>query len=182
MSTWRSWGRGVDPAAFVPLGRIVKTHGLAGEVSVAQTGRLPLDRAVGLEVWFVPPPATTRSSVVESVRSGPKGPLLRLRGIDGPEMADALRGLELRIRAIDVPADLPEDEPDPTGLSVLDVARGEIGVVADVIVTGANNVWVVRGGRFGEVLVPVIDQVVGSIDWDTMTAHVRLLPGLIEGD
>lgn len=170
----------MDPAAFVPLGRIVKTHGLAGEVSVAQTGRLPLERALGLEVYFVPPPASQRSARVESVRSGPKGPLLRLSGVDGPDAADRLRGISLVVRESDLPADLPAEQPDPVGLQVRDATRGELGVVGEVIVTGANDVWIVRGGPYGEVLIPVIDQVVVHVDWDGMTADVRLLPGLIE--
>jgi 16S rRNA processing protein RimM len=51
--------------------------------------------------------------------------------------------------------------------------------VAEVIVTGANDVWVVRGGRWGEVLVPIIDEVVHDIDESSGTASVRLLPGLL---
>jgi 16S rRNA processing protein RimM len=82
------------------------------------------------------------------------------------------------------PADLPEewgDEADnEIGLRVIDVDRGDIGTVADVIVTGANDVWVLRNGPYGEVLIPVIDDVVLEIDEVEGTASVRLLPGLID--
>jgi 16S rRNA processing protein RimM len=53
--------------------------------------------------------------------------------------------------------------------------------VTDVIVTGANDVWVVEG-RFGQVLVPDIDDVVGEIDEEAGTVSVTLLPGLIEDE
>lgn len=172
----------MDPAAFVPLGRIVKTHGLAGEVSVAETGRLPLVRAVGMTVWLVPPPASVRSARIESVRQGPKGPLVKLSGVNDPDTAASLRGASLTARAADLPAEALEEELDPIGLIVLDTVRGEIGTVEDVIVTGANDVWIVRGGPFGEVLVPVIDQVVHEIDEEAGTVEVTLLPGLIEED
>jgi len=172
----------MDPAAFVPLGRIVKTHGLQGEVSVAETGRLPLERAVGLTVWLVPPPAGVRSATVTAVRPGPKGPLVKLSGVDDPDTAATLRGANLSARAGDLPDDALEEEPDPVGLAVRDADRGDLGTVEDVIVTGANDVWVVRGGRFGEVLIPVIEQCIASVDWDAMTADVRLLPGLIEDE
>jgi hypothetical protein len=56
----------MDPAAFVCLGRIVKTHGLAGEVSVAVTDGLPLERLVGVPVWFVPPPGSIRRSAIRA--------------------------------------------------------------------------------------------------------------------
>jgi len=62
---------------------------------------------------------------------------------------------------------------------VIDDERGLIGTVDDVIITGANDVWIVDG-PFGEVLIPVIEDVVHEIDEDAMTARVTLLPGLIE--
>jgi 16S rRNA processing protein RimM len=81
----------------------------------------------------------------------------------------------------DVPAELiPEPAEDPVGMSVFDEERGGLGVIDEVLVTGANDVWIVRGGPFGEVLIPVIDQCVLELDWDAMVARVRLLPGLIE--
>lgn len=174
----------MDPDAFVPLGRIVKTHGLAGEVSVFATGGLPLARLVGVTVWFVPPPALVRTAVIAGVRPGPKGPLVRFDGVEGPEAAAALRGATIMARSQDLPAgvDEPAAEPDPVGLRVIDAARGDIGEVTDVIVTGANDVWVVTGGRFGEVLVPVIGPVVREIDWDASVVRVELLDGLIEGE
>jgi 16S rRNA processing protein RimM len=171
----------MDPAAFVVLGRIVKTHGLAGEVSVAVTDGLPLERLIGVRVWFVPPPGIVRESVISGVRRGPKGPLVKLDGIDGPDAAAALRGTTILAAEADVPADMvPEPEDDPVGMRVVDETRGDIGFIEEVLVTGANDVWVVHGGPFGEVLIPVIEQCVVGLDWDAMTANVRLLPGLIE--
>ena len=79
-------------------------------------------------------------------------------------------------------SDLPDpiEHFDPVGLELVDEKRGSIGRVTDVIVTGANDVWVVEG-PLGEILIPVIDDVIMDIDDDTGTVRVRLLPGLIEG-
>ena len=63
-----------------------------------------------------------------------------------------------------------------------DTARGVLGDVVDVIVTGANDVWVVEGGPHGRVLLPVIDPVILSVDLEARTAEVELLPGLIEDE
>jgi 16S rRNA processing protein RimM len=62
---------------------------------------------------------------------------------------------------------------------VFDGERGLIGEITDVIITGANDVWVIEG-PFGEVLIPVIDQVIGDIDEEAGTVHITLLPGLID--
>ena len=61
-------------------------------------------------------------------------------------------------------------------MSVVDEARGVLGEIVEVIVTGANDVWVVDG-PFGEVLLPVIDDVVLDVDEEARTAQVRLLAG-----
>jgi 16S rRNA processing protein RimM len=167
----------MDADAFVEIGRVAKTHGLSGEVSVIVAGDLPVERLLGLEVWFVPPPRDLRSSRITAVRPGPKGPLFTLADVEDITRANSLRGCNLLART----ADLPESfiQFDPVGLAVTDVVRGYIGEVEDVIVTGANDVWIVQG-PFGEVLLPVIDDVVREVDEEAMTANVTLLPGLIE--
>jgi 16S rRNA processing protein RimM len=167
----------MDAAAFIPLGRVAKTHGLHGEVSVVMTANLPVERLAGLEVWFVPPPVTLRTARIESVRPGPKGPLFTLSGVGRIDDADLLRGCTLLVRAADVPDFEPEW--DPTGMRVVDEERGELGEIVDVIVTGANDVWVVEG-ELGQVLIPAIESVVIDTDDETGIVRVRLLPGLVD--
>lgn len=167
----------MDAEAFVEIGRVSKTHGLNGEVSVIVTGNLPVERLAGLEVWFVPPPRGVRSSRIAGVRPGPKGPLFALDGVESIGAAEELRGCVVLAHAGDVPE--AEEEFDPVGYTVTDAERGLIGVIEDVIVTGANDVWIVQG-PFGMVLVPVIDDVICEIDEDQMTVSVTLLPGLID--
>lgn len=168
-------------APFVPFARVVKVHGTRGELSVAPLGEFSLDDMVGATVWVVPPPGGPRGGTVESVRPGPKGPLIKISGIDDRSSAESVRGCSLVAR----PGDLPEGwdaEPfDPEGFQIVDEVRGRIGVIRDVIITGANDVWVVEDGPYGQVLVPVIDDVVIEIDEDTETVTVRLLDGLIDG-
>jgi 16S rRNA processing protein RimM len=167
----------MDADAFVELGRVAKTHGLFGEVSVIVTDGLPVERLVGLEIWLVPPPRSLRMTRITGVRPGPKGPLFALQDVPDIGTAEQLRGCTLLARAADVPEVV--EEFDPVGLVLTDSVRGAIGTVVDVIVTGANDVWVVDG-PFGEVLLPVIPQVIGEVDELAMTAEVTLLPGLIE--
>ncbi len=134
---------------------------------------------VGLTVWFVPPPETIRSGTVVSVRQGPKGPLLTVAGVDDIDMARALAGRQVVLSPQDVPPGLVS-APTLTGIQVYDEVRGRLGSIQDVIHTGANDVWVVRGGPFGEVLIPEIDEVVIDIDEEERRASVRLLPGLLD--
>jgi 16S rRNA processing protein RimM len=164
---------------FAPLGRVAKTHGMNGEVSVIMAADLPVELLVGLEVWLVPPPAVVRTGRVTGVRPGPKGPLFSIDTVGDLATAETLRGCTLLAHVKDLPEVM--EELDVVGMTVIDGARGLIGEITDVIVTGANDVWVVEG-PFGEVLIPVIDQVVDDVDEDSATVRVTLLPGLIEGE
>ena len=174
----------MTPSPYVPLGRVVKTHGLKGEVSVALAQDLPFVVPTGIEVWFVPPPASVRSGRIESVRPGPKGPLFKISGIDDIDEAGAVCGTDVLARRADLPAEffaVPEEELDVDGMIVRDVERGVLGEIVETIVTGANDVWVVEG-RLGEILLPVIDDVVLEVDEGARTILVRLLPGLLPED
>jgi len=172
----------MDTAPFVPIGRVIKAHGLKGEVSVAALTGLPFDSLLGIEVWFVPPPGNVRNARLEGVRPGPKGPLLKLSGIETIDAAQGISGSTIVARPADLPEEVVEEEFDPVGWRVVDEQRGELGTIDEVIITGANDVWVVHGERFGEVLIPVIDDVVLDLDEDAEEIRVRLLPGLIEED
>ncbi len=169
-------------APFTAVGRVVKTHGLKGEVSVMSFAETSFDVFIDTEVWFVPPPARVRTARVVSVRPGPKGELVTLDGVGDIDTASALNGCEILVRTEDLPPQWEEfEDHDALGLMVTDVERGELGEIVEVIETGANDVWVVEG-RFGEVLLPVIDDVILSVDYEAQTVQVRLLDGLMPGE
>jgi 16S rRNA processing protein RimM len=171
----------MTPTPYVGLGRVVKTHGLKGEVSVAVATDLPFELPEGLDVWFVPPPASARSGRIQSVRPGPKGPLVKISGVDDIDSAYALCGTEMLAKRADIPEEwfeAAEEEFSADGMIVTDVVRGLLGEVVETILTGANDVWVVHG-PLGEVLLPVIDDVVLEIDEEAGTISVRALDGLL---
>lgn len=166
-------------APYRRLGRIVKAHGTTGEVTVAQTGSLALPLPLDEDVWVVPPPrfgAVARR--IESVRPGPKGPLVRIAGVDSAAEAHDLCGRWLLARGDE--SHVTEGPDAYVGATVSDVERGELGIVVDVIMTGANDVLVVEGDRYGQVLIPVIDDVMRGFDAGGIT--VALLDGLIDED
>lgn len=106
---------------------------------------------------------------------------MALEGITDVECAREAVGSALLVPARIVPVEFLEEPWDAAGYRVSDAERGDLGEVRETIITGANNVWVVHG-PYGEVLVPVIDDVLLDVDDETRTIHVQLLPGLIEGE
>jgi 16S rRNA processing protein RimM len=166
---------------FVPVARVVKAHGLDGELSVASLVSDPEPLQPGLEVWFVPPRTSVRSGRVVATRPGPKGPLVTIDSVNRRDLSESLVGATIAVREQDAPPPGAE-EFDPVGIRVVDRNRGPLGVLDHVIFTGANDVWVLRDGPLGQVLIPVIDDSHIEIDEELREARIDLLPGLLDGD
>lgn len=164
---------------YESIARVVKAHGLQGEVAVMPLVDLPLSVCVGARVWFVPPVPGIADRTLSGVRPGPKGPLVAFEPALTIEDARAVAGHSLLVPVSALPEGVLEDAFDPVGAQVVDPEHGGLGTVVDVIVTRANDVWVVHGPR-GEVLIPVIDDVILEIDESAGIISVNLLPGLLD--
>lgn len=104
-----------------------------------------------------------------------------LEGIDTIEQAQGLRGQTLYIASADLP---PTAENEfyyfqVVGLTVETTDGQILGRIDEVFFNGANDVWVVRDGR-KEILIPVIDDVVRRIDYDSGRALIEAIPGLLD--
>ena len=106
--------------------------------------------------------------------------MLKLRGIDTREQAEALRGASLEITEDDLPALAPETfyVHQIIGLEVVSTVGERLGVVADMFKTAGNDVYVVREDT-REILVPAIGQVVKEIDLAGGRIVVEVIPGLL---
>jgi 16S rRNA processing protein RimM len=104
-----------------------------------------------------------------------------LEGVGDPDAAAALRGSTIAVAFEDLPAKAPGEfyHYEAIGCEVATTDGRRLGVIEEVIATGANDVWVVRDGDL-EVLVPVIDNVVKSIDLDGRRMVVEAVPGLLD--
>jgi 16S rRNA processing protein RimM len=160
------------------VGRVVKAHGVGGEVVVevrtddpaarfapGNTLRAKRSRGGGEEASYV---------VAEAREHGARL-LVRLAGVDDRDAADALRGSLFVVDSDDLP---PIDEPDTyydhqlEGLRVRTTTGQDVGVVAEVLHTAGGELLAVRRDS-GELLVPFVGAIVVS---------VSLQDGLIEID
>ncbi len=94
---------------------------------------------------------------------------------------------ELRAAEIHIPtADAEELESGSyyhwqiLGLKVVSDEGETLGSVTRIIVTGANDVYVVGGRAEKDLLIPAIDSVVRSVDLELGVLTVTLIPGLRE--
>lgn len=106
---------------------------------------------------------------------------LMLEGIIDVSGAEALIGKTVFADESDLPP-LEENEfyyRDVIGCEVFLTDNTRVGIVEDIIVTGANDVFVVRGGG-KEVLVPVIEDVVKELDPAAKRIVIDPMPGLLD--
>ena len=105
----------------------------------------------------------------------------RASNISREEDIEAYKGCDLLVSREDA-IPLEEGEhyvADLIGMKVIEDTGRELGILKDVMTTGANDVYVVdRGER--ELLIPVIPDCVLSIDTNTDIIRVHLLDGLEE--
>jgi len=162
---------------FLVIGRVVKPHGIRGEVAVEILTDLP-ERYTWLETIYLGTD-TPRPVALQGVRFHKTRVLLKLDGYDDRNAADTLRGQWLQVPEADaVPLD--EDEYylyQLIGLKVFEEDEGYLGTLTEILETKANNVFIVNGPA-GEILVPDISQVIRDINFENGRLVVRLLPGL----
>ena len=158
---------------LVLVGRVVKPQGRHGEVAVSPLSDRP-DRFPTLRRAFVPAPGGAAREVrVLGCRAHKGRFVLAIEGVSTIDEAEKLRGLELRIAEEDLAA-LPAGafyHHQLTGLRVEDEGGGEIGVVEDVMETGAETRVLVVHGPGGETLLPFASGFVKAVD----LVHGRIL-------
>ena len=171
------------PPPYLVLGRTVKVWGLKGEVKVqpcadsiaivAESAAVYLRRAGGDLVEYV----------VERVRPAGSAWIMQFQGVQTLEQAERLVGCELLIPRSAAPT-LPEGtyyHADLIGLRVVTEEGRELGRIAEILETGANDVYVVHGDG-SEWLLPATKEVVRRIDLAQEIVLVRLLEGMIEAE
>ena len=162
---------------YLEAGKIVTTHGIRGEVKI-----MPYCDSAELLCEFERLFIGKNKDEVYIERSRPFKNMViaKIEGVDTPEAAEKLRNKLLYMHRDDL--ELGEDTyfiSDLIGLEVRDADSGFVyGAIADVLETGANDVYVIKGDR--EYLVPAIADVVVSTDIDGGLMTIRPLDGLFD--
>ena len=157
------------------IARVVKPHGRKGEVLAQPLRGLPSVLTPGMRVALTPPALKRdRFCTVVSVTDTGDGDLVSFEGIDDLTAAEGITGCYVLANRDDFELDsLDAAYTDLMGREVVDERFGLLGTI--------NDVWVVEGNRYGEVLIPVIEQVVLDLP-DQGTISVRVMDGLIDMD
>lgn len=170
------------------VGRVVKAHGISGELVVEIRTDDPAARFAPGNTLRAKPSrgGAERSCVVESAREHGGRLLVRLAGVTDRDAADALRGTLFVVDSGDLP---PIDEADTyydhelEGLRVRTITGQDVGVVAEVVHTAAGELLAVRresGDDKREVLVPFVTAIVTSVSLDDGAIEIDPPEGLLD--
>jgi 16S rRNA processing protein RimM len=148
---------------YLKVGLAVKPHGVRGALRVLLLTHDP-KRVYELKRVFLEKDGFYEERRVESAsQNGDDMATVKLEGIDTREQAEAFRGRYFYIDR-EHAVKLPKGSyfiADLIGCEVADGSGRVFGKVADVMQTGANDVYVVRGQR--EYLMPAIKALVKDV-------------------
>ena len=162
----------MEKQRLIEAGRILNTHGIAGELK--------------LEVWLDSPEFMKRFKrlfigereiKIESARIHKGFVIAKLAGVDDINAAMPYKGRVVHIARED--AHLPKGGyflQDIIGARVVDEDGAEIGTLTDIMESPAHNIYVVTGER--EHLIPAVPEFIRHTDADAGVVTVHMIEGL----
>jgi 16S rRNA processing protein RimM len=172
----------------VAVGRVVRPHGVRGEVVVTNLSDVPDRLAAGRTVLVSREAGdggaltslASRSRVIASSRPQKSGMLVRFEGVEDRDQAEELRGAWLEVDRSQVP-----EAPEGTyywyqllGCRCRD--RGDdLGEVVDLLEDGGGLLLIVSDGE-RRLPIPFVAGFLRGVDVERGTIDLELPPGLIE--
>ncbi len=173
---------------WVAVGRLQGPFGVKGWVRILSFTDPP-EHILTFSNWWlgggrqaVAHPATgdLEKVVFLSGQRHARGVVVQLQGVETPEAAQALSGLDVWVPRTDLPE--PEEDmhywADMIGSQVIENNGRLLGVVDHLFATGANDVLVIREPDGKERLLPFTREVIQTVDTATRTITVCLMSGM----
>ncbi len=163
------------------VGIVTSPHGVRGEVKVYPTTDDPrrfrrlkeVTGDNGKQEWNLK---------IEAIKFFKNMVILKFQGIDSMDEAHKLRNASLFVPRKDA-VRLSRDEyfvADLIGMQVVDEEEKNIGILEDVMETGANDVYIIRMEDGKELLLPAIKQCILHVDLAAGRMQVHILDGLLD--
>ncbi len=164
---------------LLQVGVITTTHGVRGEVKVFPTTDDPA-RFKKLKDVILDNGKVKKDLEIENVKFFKNMVILKFKGLDNINDVERFRQAKLLVTRENA-VELEEDEyfiADLIGIKVTSDGGEELGIIKDVLQTGANDVYVIAKENTPDLLVPAIHDCVLAVDVEAQTMTVHLLDGL----
>ncbi len=163
---------------FLAVGKLRRPHGVRGEILMDVYTDFPERLLPGVVLYAGD---QYKRLHLRSARWHGSALLVAFEEYSGREEVGELRNHVVYVPTGTRPP-LPEGEfyhHQLIGMSVVEENGNLLGVVTEILETGANDILIVKTLESREVLLPVIDEVILAIDLARNEVRVYLIPGLI---
>lgn len=163
------------------VGVIASTHGVRGEVKVFPTTD-HANRFKKIKQVILDTGKEELELEIESVKFFKQFAILKFKGFDNINDIEKYKGKELYVARKNAQR-LGHNEyfiADLLGMGVMEDTGRRLGILKDVIETGANDVYVVEMEDRKQLLIPAIKQCILKVDVEAGQMEVHLLEGLLE--
>jgi 16S rRNA processing protein RimM len=166
---------------FLRVGVISSTHGIKGEVKVFPTTD-DVNRFKALKQVILDTGKETITLEIEGVKFFKNMVILKFKGYDNINDIEKYKGKDLLVSRENA-VKLNKDEffiYDIIGSEVNTDEGVELGELTEILVTGANDVYVVTTKEGKEILIPSIKECILDVNPTEKKILVHLLPGLLD--
>lgn len=166
---------------LLQVGIITQTHGIRGEVKVFPTTD-DVHRFKKLKEIILDTGKEKITLEIEGVKFFKQYAILKFKGLDNINDIECYKGKNLYVTRANA-VKLRRDEyfiADLIDLEVYDEEDNYLGVLTNVIETGANDVYEVKFEDGKQVLFPAIKQCILDVDMENRKMKVHIMDGLLD--
>mgnify|MGYP002713008142 CR=1 FL=1 len=170
----------MDFESCYQLGYVLKAHGLKGELVIEIDADYPEEYSE-MESVFVEVNKKPVPFFIEYIRLLGSKATVKFEDVNTVEQANKLKGAGIYL-PLEVLPDLEDDAyyyHELVGFKVIDSNLGALGTIAGFYSAGSQNLLAMEYQE-KEVLIPLTDEVVTSVDKQTKTVETTLPDGLLD--
>lgn len=164
------------------VGKVIKPHGIKGEIKVFPYSRTPANFKVYREVLLAgKSEGDARHFTIRSCRVQGGAVILKLDGVETRSAAEVYSGFGVWVAKIALAEPAPDEFywHEMVGARVFVGDGRELGSVSSIFETKAHDVLVVKGGG-KEYLIPILENLLRDWDRAARTLVIDVPPGLLE--
>jgi len=176
-----SGSRQIDEPEFLLLGKLRRAHGVKGEIPLEVYTEM-MELLVPGSLVFIG--ETHQPYTIERTRWKQALLLLKFKEIDDRTIVSALTNEQVFVKSTQLPS-LSDDEiysHQMIGLQVFYEDGVFLGVLEEILETGANDVFVIKDDSGEEILIPDIDGIIIQFDLENNKMVVARMDWYGEGD
>lgn len=164
---------------FLEIGKIINTHGLKGEVKISVWTDSP-DDFENLKYALTKQNGEEKQLNISGIKYQKNNIIVKFREINSIEEAQNYKNAVLYVPKSEL-GELPENVyyiADLIDSEVFSETGEKIGVLWDIFSTGSNDVYDIKRENAKNLLVPIIEGVVKSVDTDNKKIVIKIPEGL----